>query len=433
MGRLDSPLRAETSRPPTSFTASKAGIILPSELTLAPDQALSGVESAQPRAATSSAPDADLVRAALLGDKESLGRLVQRHWQTAVFLAARVLGSQELAGDAVQEASIAAMTGLDRLRSPDRFGAWFCGITLHVARRWAGQLRSEFLGAPADHACPQPGPAEAVERADVAARVHGAIALLADGQAQAVRLFYLQGLSHREVAAELGISPGAVKARLHQARAALAPRLADISPVTDSTATDNTATDNKTARKAMAPSDTTRAPIWVDVEVTEIRRASSDGDDPERGHHIMIVSESNGHRRLPIWIGPAEAAALAMTLESTETPRPLTYKLAAGLVAAAGAEIAEVRITRLQPPVFYASVLVSSTAGAREVDARPSDAVTLALTAGAPIKMDSALFEAGQQADQADKIAAWPVVTADLAAELLTCINEAFTACGETS
>lgn len=381
------------------------------------------MESSQARAATPSASDAELVHAALLGDKESLGKLVQRHWQTAVFLAARVLGSRELADDAVQEASIAAMTGLDRLRSPDRFGAWFCGITLHVARRWAGQLRSELPGAPAEHACPQPGPAEAVERADVAARVRGAIALLADGQAQAVRLFYLQGLSHREVAAELGISAGAVKARLHQARAALAPRLAD---------TDETGR-REPERKAMAPNDTVRGPIWVDVEVSEIRRASSDGDDHERGHHVMIISESNGHRRLPIWIGPAEAAALATTLESTETPRPLTYKLAAGLVAAAGAEIAEVRITKLQPPVFYASVLVSSAAGAREVDARPSDAVTLALTSGAPIKMDSALFEAGQQAGQADKIAAWPVVTADLAAELLTRINELVTDCGETS
>lgn len=384
-------------------------------------------DAAQPYAATSSASDADLVHAALLGDKESLGRLVQRHWQTAVFLAARVLGSQELAGDAVQEASIAAMTGLDRLRSPDRFGAWFCGITLHVARRWAGQLRSELPGAPADQACPQLGPAEAVERADVAARVRGAIALLADGQARAVRLFYLQGLSHREVAAELGISPGAVKARLHQARAALAPKLADIS---GNTTTGNTATGSR-ERKAMAPNDTTQAPIWVDVEVTEIRRPSS--DDDERRHHIMIISESNGRRRLPIWIGPAEATALAMTLESTETPRPLTYKLAAALVTAAGAEIAEVRITRLQPPVFYASVLVNSAAGVHEVDARPSDAVTLALTAGVPIKMDNALFEAGQLADQADKIAASPVVTADLAAQILRQINEALTECGETS
>ena len=376
------------------------------------------MEPAKTRAAAPLDCDADLVRAALTGDKESFGRLVQRHWQTALFLATRVLGSQELASDAVQEASIAAMTGLDRLRSPERFGAWFCGITLHVARRWAGQLRSELPWAATDLACPLPGPAEAAERADIAARVRGAIALLADGQARAVRMFYLQGLSHREVATELGISPGAVKARLHQARVALAPRLIDIAPVSD-----------KAERKAMASATTEQGPNWVDVEVTEIRRASGDGDD----HHIMIISETDGTRSLPIWIGPAEAVALAMTLESTETLRPLTYKLAASLVTAADAEIAEVRITRLRPPVFYASVLINGAAGAREVDARPSDAVTLALTAGVPIRLDSSLFETGKLASQADRIAASPVVTADLAARAVRQIAEAFTECGETN
>src|SRR6185437_6259520 len=154
----------------------------------------------------------------------------------------------------------------------------------------------------------------------------------------------------------------------------------------------------------------------------EIRRASGDGDD----HHIMIISETGGTRSLPIWIGPAEAVALAMTLESTETPRPLTYKLAASLVTAADAEIAEVRITRLRPPVFYASVLINGAAGAREVDARPSDAVTLALTAGVPIRLDSSLFETGKLASQADRIAASPVVTADLAARAVRQIAEAF-------
>ena len=351
--------------------------------------------------------DADLVRAALRGDKESLGRLVARHWQTAVFLAARVLGTPELARDAVQEAAIAAMTGLDRLRSPDRFGAWFCGITLHVARRWAGQLRSEFPGVAPDQACAQPGPAEAAELADLAARVRDAIALLADGQAQAVRLYYLQGLSHREVAAELGISPGAVKARLHQARAALAPRLADIAPSMRA----------NTEGKAMVAHDSAKASRWVDAKVAEIRLAPS--EDDEQGHHIMIIVESDGERRLPIWIGPAEAAALAMTLESTETPRPLTYKLAAGLVSAAGGAITEVRITRLQPPLFYATVVVSGPSGTHEVDARPSDAVTLALTAEAPIRVDSELFVTGCVPDHVAEVEASPVVTADLAAKYL--------------
>jgi len=75
---------------------------------------------------------------------------VTRHWATAVALATRVLGSAELATDAAQEAAVSAMTGLDRLRSPDRFGAWFCGIALNVSRRWRRQLNPVCPGLRAD-------------------------------------------------------------------------------------------------------------------------------------------------------------------------------------------------------------------------------------------------------------------------------------------
>jgi len=92
--------------------------------------------------------DADLVHDALRGAREPLAELLRRHWDTAIFLATRVLGSEELARDAAQEAAIATMTDLERLRSPGRFGAWFCGITLNVSRRWLRQLRSEVPGVP---------------------------------------------------------------------------------------------------------------------------------------------------------------------------------------------------------------------------------------------------------------------------------------------
>jgi uncharacterized protein len=131
----------------------------------------------------------------------------------------------------------------------------------------------------------------------------------------------------------------------------------------------------------------------------------------------MILAERDGERSLPIWIGPAEAIALALTLESAETPRPFTYKLAAGLVAAAGASIAEVRITRLDPPVFYALVLVRAGTRLEEVDARPSDAVNLALATGAPIKIDSRLFDVPCSDEHAAELLAASAAAADIAAE----------------
>jgi DNA-directed RNA polymerase specialized sigma24 family protein len=95
-------------------------------------------------------PDAELVAAALAGGgRDAFAGLVRRHWPAAVALAHRVLGSPDLATDAAQEAAIAALVSLDRLREPDRFGAWYCGITLNVARRWARQQRiTEAIQSP---------------------------------------------------------------------------------------------------------------------------------------------------------------------------------------------------------------------------------------------------------------------------------------------
>jgi RNA polymerase sigma factor (sigma-70 family) len=358
------------------------------------------------------AGDADLVRAALAGAREPFAELVRRHQRTATALAARVLGSDDLARDAVQEAVVTAMTGLDRLRSADRFGPWFCGIALNVSRRWLRQLRAERPDADPDlaGASTGAGPDELAELADLAGRVRAAIAGLADGQRDAVFLFYLQGLSHREVAAELGVSVGAVKSRLHQARAALAPRLAPLVDIQEET----------------AMTATTKTPEWIDARVADVRRA--DGD-PATRMHVMVLELAAARGQLPIWIGPAEATALALTLEAVETPRPMTYQMAAGLLAAAGARVTEARITRLEGGTYYAVVLVDGPAGPGEVDARPSDAVILAAVADAPIRVGARMFaEASAEPDagagivdpDASGIPRWqafPTGQAELAAE----------------
>ena len=361
----------------------------------------------QPRLQTPS--DAELVYAARSGLKEPMAELLRRHWGTAVLLADRVLGSPDLARDAVQEAAIAAMTDVERLRSPDRFGAWFCGIALNVSRKWLRQLRSEVPGPHADLQSAAQDPAEAAEIADTAARVRSAIAALADGQQDAVRLFYLQGLSHREVADELGISVGAVKARLHQARAALAPRLASFMTTRE--------------REAIAVTST-EAVEWTEVTVTKVLRGQrADREEPD---FVMILAERDGDRTLHVWIGPAEAKMLAIALESVETPRPFAYKLAAGLVEAAGSRVNEVRITRLTDSIFYAVVEVESPAGPREVDARPSDAVNLAVGTGAPIRVNTELF--GTAREDGDQVTLqFQGATADIAEEARQRMAEAAT------
>lgn len=131
-------------------------------------------------------PDADLVAAARLGERDAFAELITRHRPTTLAVIARLLGSQELAGDAVQEATVVAMTALDQLRSADRFGAWLCGIALNVARRWLRELRTVPLTSRIADMATAGGPDEQLEAAELALAVRRAVAGLADGQREAV-------------------------------------------------------------------------------------------------------------------------------------------------------------------------------------------------------------------------------------------------------
>lgn len=171
--------------------------------------------------------DAALVAAARSGDKAAFGLLVERHRRQLLALCSRVVGSREHAQDVGQEAVLAAFLNLHRLRDPARFRPWLCAIGLNIARRWlreagsGGYILELYEGPGPDPVDRQPTPEEQVEVLDRARRLRHAIALLPPGQRQAVCRFYLLGLTQQEVATELGTTVGAVKTRLHKARASL--------------------------------------------------------------------------------------------------------------------------------------------------------------------------------------------------------------------
>lgn len=354
--------------------------------------------------------DAELVIAAEAGDKAAFGELTWRHRPLAVGVCSRFLGDPELATDVVQEAVLVALVELPRLADPERFGSWLCGISLNIARQRL-RRRDRLAEVPLDAVTYQMAwadrdsdPAEAAEQTELRRRVQLAIADLAPGQREAVLLFYLHGLSYREVAMELSISVNAVKARLHQARAALEPRLA------------HEKTKPLPHRKDTAMADDG----YTDVRVTEVRR-SPDGD-PVRRRHVIVLEEVEGARRLPIWVGPAEATALALDLENVMLPRPLTYRFAADLLASSGARVSEVRITQLREGTFYAIVVLDVGRERREVDARPSDALNLAVVTDAPMRVGTQLLDEseahGNHRGWRDYEVAGPVMAAEVQAAI---------------
>ena len=114
--------------------------------------------------------------------------------------------------------------------------------------------------------------------------------------------------------------------------------------------------------------------------------------DPISERPILVLRHEGGERVLPIWIGPNEAHAIAVRLEGVEAPRPMTHDLLQGVVEGLGASLVKVLICDLRDNTYYARLVLE--AGGREttVDARPSDAVALAVRVGAPILVREDIF-----------------------------------------
>jgi bifunctional DNase/RNase len=101
--------------------------------------------------------------------------------------------------------------------------------------------------------------------------------------------------------------------------------------------------------------------------------------------HVVILKETERDRYLPIWIGPWEASAIAMRLQGLSPERPLTHDLFANALEAIDARVSRVVISDLTDETFHARLFVERDGHVGEVDARPSDALALAVRVGAPI------------------------------------------------
>ena len=335
--------------------------------------------------------DGALVQAAQAGDKGAFATLLVRHWPLLLALCRRAIDDPMLAEDAAQEAALQALLNLDRLRHRDRFGPWLGGIGLNICRRWMRRCARDDWSWEAlcgGRRGPEPidrhsGPEELAEAAELRELVRRAVAALPHGQRAAVLLFYLSGLTHAETAALLGVEVGAVKTRLHKARATLRRLLW-----------------SELREGAMTAAEETRPAELVEVRVADIRRKPVEGDAPRQ--HVVVLEEAGGTRRLPIWIGAFEGEAIALTLAGVQMPRPLAYALTVNLLQAVGGRVGEVRVERVSEEVFYASVVVEGTGGTATVDSRPSDALNLALLTGSPIRIDPTLFEVEEATRAAD-------------------------------
>ena len=118
------------------------------------------------------------------------------------------------------------------------------------------------------------------------------------------------------------------------------------------------------------------------------------------GAYALILTEAEGSRRLPIIIGSYEAQAIALELENIKPPRPMTHDLLKNMVLSFDTQVKHVIVNDLSEGTFYAQIIYERDGQRVELDARPSDAIALAVRFGAPIYVnEEVLKEAGISAD----------------------------------
>lgn len=283
-----------------------------------------------------------------------------------------------------------AFVALERLRDPDRFGAWLGGIIRNVHR---GVGRQEPLMLLAEwpeglHPVSAQGlpSADDLDRAET---LRAAVADLPDGQRRAVTLYYYADLP----AGQIGGSPGAAKASLHKARRRLRAHITahrpDLIPVTS-------------RRTAMTTVRIACAEPHMDTRL--------DGS-PAIGHILVVLADDPGHRAMGLWLRTRQGMALWRILDrlprGSEAGQPpddapaadlpareySPEDLAGQLLAAAGGTVTGVDIDELGPNVLAARIGVAGPAGARQVTAPPGSALALAAALEVPVRVPDTLMD----------------------------------------
>ncbi|PCI16693.1 MAG: hypothetical protein COB68_11055 [SAR202 cluster bacterium] len=114
---------------------------------------------------------------------------------------------------------------------------------------------------------------------------------------------------------------------------------------------------------------------------------------PMNYQRVVILKEKDSDRYLPIWIGPAEADAIAVKLQDLSVPRPLTHDLLRTVIDILGASVQHILVNDLQNDTFFAKISLKSNGTSQEIDCRPSDAVALAVRAQVPIYVEESVLD----------------------------------------
>ncbi len=324
------------------------------------------------------ANDETLVKLTLSGDNDAYGQLV-RKYQSAVYgLCYHLAGNFADAQDLTQEAFVLAYQDLYQLREPSKFASWLNQVTRNVCRMWLRKKNDNLLSiedaSEVDFIDQKtPSPLEEMEKEEMRQFVRQAINTLSERNRLAVTLFYMDGLSYKDIGDFLGISVSTVKSRLHEARKQLKEEFFKVV--------------KKNFEEHKLPQD------FADKVLCEVSVLSIAMDDNNQQPIVFLANKEDDLQRLPIWIGIPESQAIERALQGQETPRPMTHDLVANILRECGIKLTAAVVAEIRETTFYGKLILDSNGEVKAIDSRPSDAIAIALRMNAPIFVEQSVLD----------------------------------------
>ncbi|MBI2839158.1 MAG: bifunctional nuclease family protein [Acidobacteria bacterium] len=123
--------------------------------------------------------------------------------------------------------------------------------------------------------------------------------------------------------------------------------------------------------------------------------------DPITNMPIVVLREKEGSKVLPIWVGIFEANAIALQIENIQTPRPMTHDLLKNVIIDMKASVHKIVVNQLKENTYYALIFLEQEGEIIRIDARPSDAIALALRTESPIFVEDEVITSARSAELA--------------------------------
>jgi RNA polymerase sigma factor (sigma-70 family) len=328
--------------------------------------------------------DAALIARILQSEHAAFEPLLQRYWSSIMRLCQRLLGPTLEAEDVAQEAAIVAFFNLAQLQNPAHFGAWLHAIAANLARSSLRRHRPISLDALVKQGAlvvlwP---PSVPTPEATVLARedhdvIVAALNTLSPANRDVAIGFFLDGYSYTELAELLGVPLSTIKGRVFKGRRHLQQTLASLAQTT-------LKPDHRQRKELqMLPPDSDLIEVMIDAIFARVMTEQ----------RLVVLRARGVQPYVPIWIGGYEGDMIVFALEGRQMNRPMPHDLTLGLLGPTGAQIQRIVVNTIVDTTFFAEITLALGDQTHVIDARPSDALALAVRTGAPIYVSRSVFE----------------------------------------